>query len=326
VKIGRAFRCVGVLSVLATLLLLLVASPASATPLTKAKAQARAVSAQVSALDLQVDQTVNACAAAVQRLAVVQAQVRANRGALDLERYQLTLAQQMLAQHLVLAYKGGGDGVLNAVFQAGSFSDLLTRLDYVQHLAGDDATLVQSVRQHRSQLEATGKALQKELASSEKTTADLTAARSRLLAQLSTRRALLRGLTGAVARLVAAQRTVTPVVTTAAGLPTPPSTAGDGSGPWWSAIKAAAAANGVWAEGLYRLMMAESQGSATASNGVDLGLYQYAPGTWKGSWNPWRSASIFDGGAQIKATALAIHLGYGPSWWPTTYPWAFSRQ
>ncbi len=73
-------------------------------------------------------------------------------------------------------------------------------------------------------------------------------------------------------------------------------------------------------------MLAESGGSAAASNGVDYGLFQYATGTWKGSWNPWRSASILDGGAQIRATALAIHLGYGSSWWPSTYPWAFSRQ
>jgi hypothetical protein len=73
-------------------------------------------------------------------------------------------------------------------------------------------------------------------------------------------------------------------------------------------------------------MEVESGGSATASNGVDYGLFQYSSGTWKGSWNPWHSASIVDGGAQIKATALAIHLGYGPAWWPSTYPWAFSRQ
>ena len=88
----------------------------------------------------------------------------------------------------------------------------------------------------------------------------------------------------------------------------------------------AAAANGIWAEGLYRLMLAESGGSATASNGVDEGLFQYARGTWKGSWNPWRAASILDGAAQIKATALAVRLGYGPTWWPATFPLAFSRQ
>ncbi len=325
-KIDRAFRCVVVLSVLSTLLLLVVASSASASSLTNATAQARAVSAQVSALDLQVDQTVNAYAAAVQRLTAIQAQVGANRAALSLDRYQLTMAQQQLAQHLVLAYKGGGDGVLNAVFQAGSFSDLLTRLDYVQHLTGDDATLIQAVRQHRRQLDATGRALQKELKSAETTAADLTAARDRVDGELSARQALLHGLKDTVARLVAAQRTVTPVVTTSASTPAPPSTAGDGGGPWWPAIKAAAAADGIWAEGLYRLMMAESGGCCTASNGVDLGLFQYATGTWKGAWNPWRSASIFDGGAQIRATALAVHLGYGPAWWPTTYPWAFSRQ
>jgi len=325
-KIGRAIRRVGVLSVLPTLLLLVVASPASAVSLAGARAQARSVSAQVSALDLQVDQTVNAYAAAAQRLAAIQIQLRANRAEVVLDRYQLTIARQQLAQHLVLAYKGGGDGVLNAVFQAGSFSDLLTRLDYMQHLTGSDASLIQAVRQHRRQLDVAGRALQKQLQGAEATATELAAERDRIDAQLKTRQALLRGLTGTVARLVAAQHTVTPVVTTSASTPAPPSTAGDGAGPWWPAIKAAAAGEGIWAEGLYRLMMAESGGVATASNGIDLGLFQYAPGTWKGAWNPWRSASIFDGGAQIKATALAIQQGHGPAWWPTTYTWAFSRQ
>jgi hypothetical protein len=227
---------------------------------------------------------------------------------------------------VVSAYKDGNADVLNALFQTGSFDDLLTRIDYVQHLTGSDAGMVQAVQQHRREVLAVQVSLQKALQAAEETATQLAAQRSRLMAKLGERRLLLRALNATVGRLVAQARAVTPIATTTTASGVPPSSAGDGSGPWWPLIKSAAAANGVWAEGLYRLMLAESGGSATACNGVDYGLFQYAPGTWKGSWNPWSSAPILDGGAQIKATALAIRLGHGPSWWPCTYPWAFSRR
>ena len=324
--ISRGFRLALVVSLFATLLLLAVPSIASASALAATKAQARAAAAQVAGLDQQLDQTVATYAAAMQRLAALQSQVDANRAALRLDRYQLTLSRQQLAENLVSAYKGGGASVLNALFQTGSFDDLLSRLDYVQQLTGSNAAMVGAVEQHHRQVVAEQATLAKALKNAQQTATQLDAQRSRLNAQLGARRAMLRGLNAAVGRLVRQAKAVTPVVTSSKASGAAPSTAGDGSGPWWAQIKSAAAGNGLWAEGLYRLMLAESGGSATASNGFDDGLFQYAPGTWKGSWNPWRSASIFDGGAQIRATALAIHLGYGPSWWPSTYPWAFSRQ
>ena len=109
--------------------------------------------------------------------------------------------------------------------------------------------------------------------------------------------------------------------------PTPtPSSSGtvSGGGPWWPAIQAAATANGIAARGLYRLMLVESGGVATARNGSYCGLFQFSSATWRGSWNPWRGASIFDGAAQIKASARAIVLGLGPGFWPNTYGYAFS--
>ncbi len=324
--ISRGFRLAIVGSLCATLLLLVLPSAASANALAARKAQARAAAALVAGLDQSLDQTVATYAAAMQRLETLQSQVGANRSALRLDRYQLTESQQQLAEHLVSAYKGGGAGVLNALFQTGSFDDLLTRLDYVQQLTGSDAAMVQAVAQHRRQIAAEQSSLQKALQGAQKTAAQLSAQRGRLNAQLGERRAMLRGLNAAVGRLVAQAKAVTPVAAASRASGAAPSTAGDGSGPWWPQIRSAAAAQGIWAEGLYRLMNAESGGSATVSNGVDDGLFQYAVGTWKGSWNPWRAASIFDGGAQIKATALAVHLGYGPSWWPSTYAWAFSRQ
>jgi hypothetical protein len=326
VVISTRLKLALVVSLLTTLLLLLLPSAALAGVLAVKKAQARAAAAQVAALDRQLNETVATYVGAVQRLETLRSQVSSNRTVLRLDAYQLTVSQRQLADHLVSAYKGGSADVLNALFETGSFDDLLTRIDYVQHLTGNDVGMVQAVEQHRSRVLVARRLLQKALRDAQRTAAELAAQRGRLNAQLGERRSLLRGLNTAVGRLVARAKAVTPIATSAGASGAPASTAGDGSGPWWPLIKSAAAADGIWAEGLYRLMLAESGGVATCSNGVDYGLFQYSPGTWKGSWNPWRTASILNGGTQVKATALAIHLGYGPSWWPSTYPWAFSRQ
>ena len=324
--VSTRFRVVFVFSLLSTLLLLVVPSAAQASALSAKQAQARQAAAQVAALDRRLDQTVGAYAAAAAHLQTLQSQAQANRAALRLDQYQLGVARQQLADHLVLAYKDGDAGLLNVVLQTATFDQLLTKLDYVQHLTGSDAGLVQAIELRHRQVVAERAGLQTALASAQQTAAQLATQRSRLYAQLGQRRALLHGLNATVAVLVTKTKAVTPVASAAKTAGTPPSTAGDGAGPWWTLIKSAAASNGIWAEGLYRLMMAESGGVATASNGVDMGLFQYSSATWSGSWNPWHAAGIYDGAAQIKATALAIHLGDGPSWWPTTYAWAFSRQ
>jgi hypothetical protein len=93
-------------------------------------------------------------------------------------------------------------------------------------------------------------------------------------------------------------------------------------GTWKPLIAIAAKRYHVSAAGLYRMMMLESSGRRTVGTTYK-GLFQYYPSTWAGSWNPWRHESVFNGWAQIRATAYAISRGMGPSQWPNTYPMAF---
>ncbi|MBN2203590.1 MAG: hypothetical protein JW767_01040 [Thermoleophilia bacterium] len=93
-------------------------------------------------------------------------------------------------------------------------------------------------------------------------------------------------------------------------------------GEWRPLIRLAARRYDVDAGALYRMMIYESGGRRTAGS-MYKGLFQYLPSTWKASWNPWRGASIYNGWAQIRATAYAIKRGYGPQMWPSTYPRAF---
>jgi hypothetical protein len=97
------------------------------------------------------------------------------------------------------------------------------------------------------------------------------------------------------------------------------------TGNWYPLVRYLAAPYHVNAASLYRMLMLESGGRkfARGGGGRFVGLFQYYPGTWRGSWNPWRTASIFSARAQIRATAVAIRHGFGPRWWPHTYRMAF---
>jgi len=89
---------------------------------------------------------------------------------------------------------------------------------------------------------------------------------------------------------------------------------------WRPIIAAAAAKYHVNADGIYRMMIRESNGQRYAgASGSYKGLFQYYPGTWAASWNPYRGASIFDPIAQIYATCYAVHRGMGPQMWTTTF-------
>jgi len=90
-------------------------------------------------------------------------------------------------------------------------------------------------------------------------------------------------------------------------------------------IRDVARRNGISATGLHTMMRLESGGRVTAvgGGGAYLGLFQYCWRTWRAAWNPWRTSSIYDPAAQIRATARAVRLGYAARMWPNTYWVAF---
>lgn len=303
---------------------------AQASQLSDKQLRARQVAAEVAALDVRLEASVARYAQAAQDLDYLQHQIGDNQQELELARAQLQLAEQVLGQRAEALYKQGSSSFLDVVLDSSSFDELLTEVDYYRHVGRRDADIVAAVDSHGKHVAAESEQLKADLAKAKSLTDTRARERAAIEVALGDREALLKGVRAQVTRLQHAQQQRADAAaarqnTASSGGGT--STSGDPSGgdAWRPLIDEVAAGNGISADGLYRLMLAESGGVASITNGAYKGLFQYADGTWKGSWNPWRASSIFDGAAQIRATGLAIKLGYGPSWWSSTYGWAFSQ-
>jgi peptidoglycan hydrolase CwlO-like protein len=301
------------------------AVPAAALPgeLQQDRDKARELAADIQALDARIGAAVTRYARATQALEAVRAQLEDNRRLQQLAYRELGVARATLATRAVAMYKQDDVGPLDAVFSSADLGDLVTQLTMVRRIVRCDRDIVRSIETTRRELADRAVALAADERTAEKLVGVRETELATIRARLDERRAMLAGVRSDIRRLAAEEAKSSPSPT-----PTvePPEQSG-GSGPWWPLIQSAAANNGVSARGMYRLMMIESGGSATAVGpGGYCGLFQYAPGTWEGSWNPWRSSPVTDGAAQVKATALALRQGYGHAWWDPSYTWAFQGQ
>jgi peptidoglycan hydrolase CwlO-like protein len=309
----------------AAVLATFAAAPAAAATLAANRAKARVLIAEVNALDQHINRAVALYAQSCDALATVQTQIAANRRAMDLTRFELDQARQILLARAVMLYKQPGVGPLDVLFQVNGFSDMISQLTLFTKLGERDSQLVAEIAKAKRLLHNRSILLAADLKGAKALVVQRAAQLGAVRSGLGARQHLLAGLQQDIVRQVQAARSASDRSASAVDPPgSGGGSGGGGHGTWWPLIKAAAGQYGINASGMYRLMMAESGGRANSvSYGLYYGLYQYSPGTWHGDWNPWRSASIFDGPAQIKATALAIHMGKGPYWWPNTYPWAF---
>jgi hypothetical protein len=303
----------------------MTAAPASARAggLQENRAKARELAAEISSLDAQIGSAVTRYSRATRALEAVRTQIKDNRRLQNLAYKELGLARATLAARAVALYKHEDASPMDAVFNAADLGDLVTQLTMVRTIARCDRDVVRTIETTKRELSDRAKTLASDERTAEKLVGACKGELGTIRARLNERRAALAGVRSDIRRLATATVQASPKPTPTVE-PPQPGGGGAGSGPWWPLIRKAAASNGVSARGMYRLMMIESGGSASVVGpGGYYGLFQYAPTTWKGSWNPWRSSNISDGLAQIKATALALRQGYGHSWWDPSYTWAF---
>lgn len=299
-----------------------VTRPAQASPLEESRARARALAADIAALDARIDEAVLRYARATEALNDVEQAIRRTRRRQAIARYELGVARGILTERAVSLYKSRAVTSLDVLTGADDFAELVDQLVMFEAVQRGDRETVHAIAAASGELADRAARLADHLRTAERLADQRAAECAAIREQLRERRAMLVGVRAEIRRLVEARR---PTVVEGQSAVKPPENPGaGGSGRWWPLIQRAAAANGVSARGMYRLMMIESGGSATlVAAGRYYGLFQYCVSTWNGSWNPYRTCSIVDGAAQIRATALALRMGKGPFWWRNTYPWAF---
>ncbi len=139
----RILRLPVVLSVLLFSLLLTSSSPA--TPISDKKAQLREVQAKLQTVYSKVDVAVEKYNQARSQLKTVKKQIGENQRQLKVAEYNLEIANQQLSARAENMYRSHDVSVVDVLFAASSFDDLVTQLSLMERLGNSDVDTVRSI-------------------------------------------------------------------------------------------------------------------------------------------------------------------------------------
>ena len=142
------------LALAGALLLLLVAAPAApaAGSVKKAQARLKAVQARLESVSTQSEIAVEKYNQASSQLDTVRAQIKENEHLLKVAQYNLELANQQLQSRAQSIYKTRDVGIVDVLFAASSFDELVTQLDMMERLGNSDVDIVHSINAYRADI------------------------------------------------------------------------------------------------------------------------------------------------------------------------------
>jgi cell wall-associated NlpC family hydrolase len=139
--------------VLGTLLLSLILVASSlASPVTSKKAQLREVQAKLQSVYHKVDMAVEKYNQATSQLKTVQEQIKENARLLKVAEYNLEVANKQLSARAENMYRTRDVGVVDVLFAANSFDDLVTQLNLMERLGNSDVDTVRSISGYRQDI------------------------------------------------------------------------------------------------------------------------------------------------------------------------------
>ena len=169
------------------------------------KAQAERISRQVSALNTKMEFAVEAYDAASQKLDAVHAQITTNQRELNVARYNLLVARQLLAQRMVSMYKQDKTSVLDVLLSTKTFNDLVTEVTAMRQVGQNDSDTVSTITALKKQIDDRRVALLSEGKQAETLVAQRAATRSQISSDLAERQSMLRGVQKQIEAMQAAQ-------------------------------------------------------------------------------------------------------------------------
>jgi len=200
-------RRFAVLSVLLGTLFLsfLLASAASASPVSQKKAHLQQIQGKLQAVYHQVDVAVEKYNQATTQLSGVQQQIKQNAHLLKVAKYNLQVADEQLQSRALDIYKTRDVGIVDVLFSSSSFDDLVTQLNMMQRLGNSDVDTVKSIAAYQQDIKNRRVKLEADKKSAAKLVADRASQKDQVLGLQHKLESMTAGIKSQIKQLEAQQ-------------------------------------------------------------------------------------------------------------------------
>jgi len=183
------------------------ATTAHADPITAKRAQAQSVLARLQTLDAAAQLANSRLQAANQGLRRVQHRLDVNRQALGVARGNLGRAQRALEERLVAIYTSQDEqSSLAVILGARSLDDLISRIETVNSISKQDASLIQNVLSYQRQIAQRSVMLHQQRARQRQLVSVRAAARNRIQGRLGAEQRLYSSVRSQLSQMIAQQQ------------------------------------------------------------------------------------------------------------------------
>src|SRR3954454_10905682 len=203
-RVTTGVRRTGALVVIAAFAAAALAGPADASRISDTRAQVRAIEQQLNAMDIKLEASIQAYDGAQQHLTDVRHQIEQNTIKLRVAKHNLKVSRARLAVFMVNAYKGTdvNDDPAAYVLGAGSFTDLITRVEDVQRIGASEHALLKQVTTAEHEISTRQAQLKSEERDAAKLVAQKRQQKAAIEAGLQQRRELLSSTKGELGHLL----------------------------------------------------------------------------------------------------------------------------
>jgi peptidoglycan DL-endopeptidase CwlO len=187
--------------------LLLAAGSASADPIQSKREQAQAIMVELQSLDADLGLTIEAYNAANVELDRLDGELEVNARHLVAARKSLGVAQNRIAERLHDIYvDGDGDTTLEVLLGSQSLDDIIARLEAIERVSSQDATILAQVREYRRQVQEHRAKLKDARAKQAQQVAERAAQKAVIEDKLAERQELLSSVKDEIARMEEEER------------------------------------------------------------------------------------------------------------------------
>jgi len=170
------------------------------------KAEVETAQATLADLNDEAEARTEAFNAVTEQLGETRVLVAETRAQLEQADAQLAADRRQLDTRAVGIYKDGGASMLGVILGTASFTDFLSRLDWMSRVGRHDADLVSAVERQRARVDAVRRRLESREAEQAALKADAERKRNDVLASYASQNAYVKSLNAEVAKLIAEER------------------------------------------------------------------------------------------------------------------------